>query len=206
MTNGLTSTQARTIATSDLVIYNEIDVITRAIYTAALAGDLNTTVSDGTTITESTPTITVVGTETNPESGSVGESLTLAGQGVSIPANSDINQIIAAINDAGITGLTASKNDAVQVVLTYEPPQSSWSFAIGADSANTTIGLTSGTVTATNPESVNYYNVWTGISDDRKKSYELSQVVNHFQGLGYSILAKQNADTPSNVIKWEIYW
>jgi hypothetical protein len=31
-------------------------------------------------------------------------------------------------------------------------------------------------------------------------------VVNHFQNFGYSILAKKNTDSSTEVIKWEIYW
>jgi hypothetical protein len=101
----LSATQARIISTTDLVIYNEIDTITRAVMAAALTGELTVTVSTGTTITDST----------------------------------------------------------------------------------------------------DYFNVWSSIEDDRKKSYEFSQVVSHFQRLGYNIVAKKNAVT-TNTIKWELYW
>lgn len=205
MAHDLTATQARTVSTTDLVIYNEIDTITRAIYAAGLAGDLSTSVNDGTTMTESTPTITVTGTVADPVVGGAGEALTLAGGTVSLPANSDVDQIVAAINDEAITGLTASKNASSQVVLTYEPPMATWSLVISGDSGNTTIGITTGTVPATDPESVTYYNVWIGQTEDRKKSYEFAQVINHFQGLGYNIVAKQNTTT-TNTFYWEIYW
>jgi hypothetical protein len=49
----LTASQARTISTTDQVIYNEVDTITRAILVASLAGGLSTTVDSGTTITDS---------------------------------------------------------------------------------------------------------------------------------------------------------
>jgi hypothetical protein len=201
----LTSTQARVVSTTDLVIYNEVDTISRAIMASALAGNLNTTVDDGTTITQSTPTITVTGTEINPVVGGVNESLTLAGETVILLANADIDQIVAAINDAAITGLTATKNATGQVVIAYDPPQANWVLVIGADSGNATVGFTASNVAALTPDSVDYHSVWIGTTVDRKKSYVYSQVVAHFLGLGYSIIAKQNTVT-ANTILWEIYW
>ena len=205
MTRDLTATQARTVSTTDLVIYNEIDTIYRAIMAASLNGDLTCTVDDGSTMTESTPTITVIGTVANPTVGVTGEALTIAGGSVSLEANDDVDQIVAAINDAAITGLTASKNSESKVVLSYEPQMSGWNLLIGADSGNATIGLTTGTVAATNPLSVDYYAMWSGTLESRKYSYEYAQVINHFQNLGYNIVAKKNTVT-ENTIKWEVYW
>lgn len=201
----LTSTQARAVSTTDLVIYNEVDTIARQIMEAALAGDLNTTVDDGTTMTESTPTVTVTGTVVNPVVGGVNEVLTLATETVTLLANADVDQIVAAINDAAIAGLTATKNSSGQVVLAYDPPMSNWSLTIDAASGNATVGFTASTYAATTPTSVDYYGVWNGTVVDRKKSYAYGQVINHFQGLGYSIIAKQNTVT-ANTILWEIYW
>lgn len=206
MAFGLTSSQARTTSISDLVIYNEIDTITRAIYAASLAGEFKTSVDNGTTMTESTPIVTVVGTEADPVTGGAGEALELAGETVSLLADSDLDQIIAAINDTGISGLTASKDATNHLVLTYETPQNNWGFAIGNDSGNATVGIDAGTVDADAPESVSYYSVWSGQSDDRKQAYEFSQVVKHFQDLGYNILAKQNTNSNTTTYKWEIYW
>jgi len=206
MTYELTGPEARQLSTSDLVIYNEIDAIQRKIMEQALLGNLTATVDNGTTMTESTPVITITGTEANPTVGVTGESLTIAATTISLPANSDLNQIIGIINDDGPAGLVASKNASNQLVLTYETPQNGWNLIVSADSANATVGITAQTYDATNPESVEYYQVWLGVNEDRKKSYELSQVVNHFQGLGYSILAKKNTDSDTSVIKWEIYW
>jgi len=206
MTRDLTASQARTVSTTDLVIYNEIDTIQREIMEQALLGNLTATVDNGTTMTESTPVVTITGTEANPAVGVSGESLTIAATSITLAANSDIDQIIAAINDDGPAGLTASKNASDQIVLTYETPQANWGLIVSADSGNTTIGITADTYNAPTPESVEYYQVWAGISEDRKKSYELSQVVNHFQNLGYSILAKKNTDSSTEVMKWEIYW
>lgn len=206
MTRDLTASQARTVSTTDLVIYDEIDTIQREIMEQALLGNLTATVDNGTTMTESTPVVTITGTEVDPAVGVAGESLTIAATSITLAAESDIDQIIAAINDQGPAGLVASKNTSDQIVLTYETPQSGWNLVVSADSGNATIGITDGTYNAPAPESTEYYQVWSGISEDRKKSYELSQVVNHFQGLGYSILAKKNTDSDTEVIKWEIYW
>lgn len=206
MTRDLTASQARTVSTTDLVIYNEIDTIQREIMAQALLGNLTATVDDGTTMTESTPVITITGTEANPVIGGTDEDFTIAATTITLPANSNLNTIIATINDDGPAGLTASKNDSNQLVLTYETPQNGWNLVVSAGDANATLGITAQTYNATNPESVEYYQVWSGVNEDRKKSYELSQVVNHFQGLGYSILAKKNTDSDTAVIKWEIYW
>lgn len=206
MTRDLTATQARAVSTTDLVIYNEIDSIQRKIIEQSLLGNLTATVDNGTTMTESTPVITITGTVSNPVVGGAGESLTLANANIALPANSDINQIVAAINDAGIQGLTAAKNASSQVVLTYEVPQGSWELVVGVDSGNTTIGITDDVYTPVAPESVSYYQVWSGVTEDRKKSYEIAQVTNHFQRLGYNILAKKNTDSQTAVIKWELYW
>jgi len=210
MAHDLTATQARTVSTTDAVIYNEIDTINRAVLAAALAGDLNTQVSDGTTMTESTPTITVTGSVANPTF-TAADQVQLAGQaialGVDAGAGTGLDQAIADINNAAITGLTASKNDADQLVLTYIPPQSAWTLEIGAGTgtANADLGLTAGTVTATTPDSVSYYSAWTGEIDDRATTTKMSQVINHFQDLGYNILRKKNTTT-NNTFYWELYW
>lgn len=205
MAGELSAAQARTVSTGDLIVYNEIDYISRQIYAAALNGDLQTTIDDGTTMTDSTPTITVTGTVSNPVVGAAPESLTINGEGISLPADDDVDQIVAAINDAAIAGLTASKNEDSQIVLTYEPTQTNWALAIDGDSANPTVGFTTGSYAATPPASVDYYNVWSNLETDRKLSYHMTQVINHFQNLGFSILQKKNTET-SNTFKWEVYW
>lgn len=188
-----------------MVIYNEVDTISRAIITAALAGELDASVNDGTTMTESTPTIVVTGTVANPVIGIASETIILAGETVVLSAAFDIDQIVAAINDAEIEGLVASKDATEHLVLTYQCPQDEWTLTIGAGTTNATVGITAGIVAATTPTSVAYYNMWTGVQDDRKKAYEFTQVVNHFQNLGYNILAKKNTTT-DNTFYWEIYW
>lgn len=204
MTQGITATQARGLSVSDMVIYNEIDTISRAIMAAAIDGELQVTVDDNSTMTESTPIVTVTGSVTDPV---ITPLNTVIIDGVTVTlSTADVFFAASEINQAEIPGVTASVNASSQLVLTKETIQTNWSILIGAGSANAEIGLTAGLVTASNPESTEYYSVWSGTTEDRKKSYELTQVINHFQGLGYSILAKQNSTTPTSTIKWEIYW
>ena len=203
--HGLTASQARTVSTADSIVYNEIDAINREIIAQALLGNLEATINDSTTMTESTPTITVTGTVVSPTVGATGESLSIANESISLPANSDVDQIVAAINDAAIVGLVASKNTTQNIVLTYEPPMETWSLVIGVDSGNATVGFTDGTVSATDPTSRDYYNVWTNLTDDRKRSLHMTQVINYFQRLGYNIVQKLNTTT-TNTFQWEVYW
>lgn len=208
MTHSLSATQARTTSTSDLVIYNEIDTITRAIYAASIAGDLTCTVNDGTTMTNSTPTITV----TSSGAGTFTATQTIIIAGITITlgdGGSDgtgIEQAIADINNAAVSGLVASQSGS-EIVLTYNPPMATWSLTLaeGNGTALADLGFTAGTTSASAPGSTVYYSVWTGVTEDRKKAYEFAQVVNHFQDLGYNIVAKQNTTT-TNTFYWEVYW
>jgi uncharacterized membrane protein len=212
MAHNLTATQARNMSASDLVIYNEVDTITRAIYAASLAGDLSTQVTDGTTMTENTPTITVVGTSVG--TGAVftpNDTIIIAGTTVTLSSGAgsgtNVYQAVADINAASIVGLTASTDGAI-VTLTYQCPQGTWSLALaeGNGTALADLGLTAGTTTATTPESVSYYNMWSGQIADRKKSYEFAQVVQNLQNDGFNIVAKQNTVSAQTTFMWEIYW
>jgi len=50
-----------------------------------------------------------------------------------------------------------------------------------------------------------YYEVWSGIDQDRKKLERMNLVVSYFQKLGYNIIRRLNATT-NNTIVWEINW
>jgi len=209
MTHNFTATQARNLSTTDQVIYNEIDFINRAILADALAGNLQTTVNDGTTMTESTPVVTVVSTG-YADGWTPGGTLTIAGTTVTLSSGvndgTNIDQATADINAAGVVGLVAT-NDGSEITLTYETPRTTWSLILAEDSgALGELGFTSGTFSAPAPESTEYYSVWSGQTEDRKKSFEFSEVVNHFQGLGYSILAKLNTESQTATFMWEVYW
>lgn len=205
--HGLSASQARTVSTTDLIVYNEIDAISREIVAQALLGNLQATINDGTSMTESTPTITVKSSgagDFTPDNTAVfaGETVTFGpndGDGVGL------DQAVADINKANITGLTAS-TDGVEITLSYEPSQGSWTFVLTEGTgALAELGFTAGTETPADPASRDYYDVWTNLTDDRKLSLHMTQVTNYFQGLGYNIVQKLNVTT-GNTFIWEVYW
>ena len=118
MTYYINKTSARTIARADLTIFNETQALMKQVITDAGNGLYQTTVTDGTTMTESTPTITITGTVANPTVSSL-ETVILGGQTVILgPSGLNLNAVIADINDASVSGLVASKNAANNLVKT----------------------------------------------------------------------------------------
>ncbi len=204
MTYAINKTEARTIARADLTIFNETQALMKQVITDAGNGLYETTITDGTTMTESTPTITITGTVANPTVSSL-ETVILGGQTVILgPSGTNLNAVIADINDANVSGLVASKNAANNLVLTYTAPAATtWTFVLGAGTANTNLGLTAQTYTASNPDSVTYYNVWSGTTADRVKTDQMNQVIKYFQNLGYTIERLKNTTTNKN-LKWVI--
>ena len=204
MTYAINKTVARTIARSDLTIFNETQALMKQVITDAGNGLYETTITDGTTMTESTPTITITGTAANPTI--VGTpTLIIAGVTVTLGTSGlNLNAIISDINDASITGLVASKNAANNLVLSYTVAQStSFTVVVGAGTANTALGLTAQTNSATNPDSVTYFNTWQGTATDRVKTDQMNQVILYFQNLGYTIERLKNTNT-NKTIKWSI--
>lgn len=204
MTYYINKTQARTIARADLTIFNEVSALMKQIITDSGNGLYETTITDGTTMTESTPTITITGSAANPTI--VGTpTLIIAGSTITLGTSGlNLNAVISDINDAAVSGLVASKNAANNLVLTYTAPAATaWTVVIGAGTANTPLGVTAQTYTATDPSSVSYYNVWTGTSVDRAKSDQMNQVLEYFKNLGYSIDRLKNTTTNKN-LKWVI--
>ena len=209
MTHNLTASQARTVSSTDQIVYNEVDTINRAIYVAGLAGDLSTEVGTGTDMTNSTPTVTVTSAG-YADGWTPAGTFTIAGTTITLSSgvNDGVNiaQATADINAAGITGLTAT-NDGSEITLTYVSPQGTWSLALAEGSGSLAeLGFTAGSTSATIPESVDYYAVWSGTTEDRKKTYAMAQVIQHFQDLGYNILRKQNTGSAQSTLKWEVYW
>ena len=202
MTYQLNKTQAR----SALNIFDEVNSVMRKVIVASDAGLYSVTVDDGTTMTESTPVIVITGTKATPVITGTptvilgGTTITLGTTGLSL------NAVIADINDAAITGLVASKDTSDKLVLTYTAPAATtWSFTIGAGTANTDLGLGATTTTATDPSSVTYNNVHTGAVTDRKSDDEMTQVRLYFTNLGYNIQQQTNTVT-GKTFKWIIYW
>ena len=192
------------MARADLTIFNEVNTIMLQIITDAGNGLYQTTVQDGTTMTESTPSITVTGSVSNPTI--VGTpTVILGGNTITLgTTGTNLNSIIADINDAAISGVVASKNTSNQLVITYTAiAATSWQFIVGAGTANAALGLTAGTNTAPNPDSVSYYSVWQGVTQDRAKTDQMNQVILYFQNLGYTIDRMINTST-NRTIKWVI--
>ena len=204
MTYQLNKTQARSHARSQLNIFDEVNTIMRKVIVASDAGDYSVTVDDGTTMTESTPTSTITGTQSNP---TITGTPTLIIAGVTITlgtSGTNLNAVVADINDAGVTGLVASKDAGNNLVLSYtHPQQASWSVAIGSGTANADLGLTAGTTSATNPSSVDYFSVWQGVTNDRAKTDQMNQVISYFENLGYTISRLTNSNT-NKTFKWVI--
>lgn len=204
MSYSINSTNARLLARADLTIFNETQALMKQVITDAGNGLYQTTVSDGTEMTESTPTITITGSVVSPTITAT-PTVILGGQTVTLGTTGlSLNAVIADINDAAISGLVASKNSAKNLVLTYTAPAATtWTFTIGAGTANADLGLTAATTTATNPTSVNYFDCWQGNSASRPKTDQMTQVILYFQQLGYTIDRLKNTTT-GKTLKWSI--
>jgi hypothetical protein len=204
MTYAINSQQAITRARQDLVIFREINAIMEKIIVDSGNGLYSTTVNDGTTMTETTPDIVVTGTVSSP---TITGTPTIILNGTTITlgtTGANLNSVIADINDSGISRIVASKNSSNQLVLTYNAPAAAtWTFDIGAGTANTALGLTTGTTTATNPESVTYFSVWQGTTSDRVKQDHINQVINYFENLGYTADIRINTST-NKTFEWII--
>ena len=204
MSYSINSTNARLLARADLTIFNETQALMKQVITDAGNGLYETTVSDGTEMTESTPIITITGSVANPTITAT-PTVILGGQTVTLGTTGlSLNAVIADINDAAIPGLVASKNAADNLVLTYTAPAATtWTFVVGAGTANVDLGLTAATSTATNPTSVDYFNCWQGNVASRPKTDQMTQVMLYFRQLGYTIERLKNTST-GKTLKWVI--
>lgn len=204
MSYTINKTQARNIARADLTIFNETQALMKQVITDAGNGLYETTISDGTTMTESTPDIVITGNVVNPTI-TPSDTVILGGQTIILGGTgTNLNAVIADINDAGVSGLVASKNATNNLVLTYTAPAATtWTFVVGAGTANADLGLTAATSTATNPSSVTYFTTWDGSTQDRAKTDQMNQVELYFKNLGYTITRLKNTTT-NKTFKWQI--
>ena len=95
MSVGLNASQARANSNQDLTIFNETQAIMKAIIADSVTGLYETTVSDGTVMTESTPDVVVSGTVTTPV---IVNATTLIIEGVTITlgtTGTSLNAVIA---------------------------------------------------------------------------------------------------------------
>jgi len=195
--------EARSMARADLTIFNEVNAIMKQIITDAGNGLYETTVSDGTTMTESTPQISITGSVSNPTITGT-PTLIIAGSTITLgTSGTNLNSITADVNDAIIPGLVAGKDNVNFRVFYTAPASTAWQVTIGAGTANTDLGLTAGTITATNPSSIDYFSVWQGVTNDRAKTDQMNQVISYFENLGYTISRLTNSAT-NKTFKWVI--
>jgi len=205
MSVGLNASQARANSNQDLTIFNETESIMKAIIASSVSGLYETTVSDATLMTSSTPDAVVSGTVTTPI---IVNTATVIIEGVTIVLGAtgiSLNAVIADINDAGIPNVLAYKElDQLRLKITVSGVNN-WQYVIGAGTANASLGLIAGTSTVTSPASVSYFNVWQGTETNRAKYADMASVINHFSNLGYKIERITNTVT-SKTFSWYIYW
>lgn len=205
MSVGLNAAQARSKASQDMIVFKETQTIMEKVIEQSGLGKFEALVEDGTTMTISTPSVQKIGTVNNPTV-NVGDTLIIDGTTVTLgTSGTSLNAIISDINDASVSGVTASK-DAGYLVLTIEDSAgATWSYEIGAGTANASLGFVSGVYTLPNPTSISYYTVWQGSVTDRAIQNQMSQVIKHFSDLGYKIERLTNTST-NRTFKWYVYW
>ena len=205
MSVGLNASQARARSQQDMIIFDETQSIMRAVITASAAGEFQTYVSDGTEMTESTPTAIKIGTVNNPVI-IPGQTLIINDSTVVLgTSGTNLNSIISDINDATIPGVVASKDSGYLVLSITLEPSETWTYTIGAGTANTALGLVAGTQAVTNPTSTSYYTAWQGTTTDRARFQQMDQVIKHFGNLGYKLERITNTAT-YRTFTWAIYW
>jgi hypothetical protein len=205
MSVGLNAAQARSKASQDMIVFKETQAIMEAIITASGLGKFEAYVDDSTAMTVSTPSIQKIGTVNTPTV-NVGDTLIIDSSTITLgTSGTSLNAIISDINDASVPGVTASK-DAGYLVLTIEDSAgATWSYEIGAGTANASLGFVAGVYSLPNPTSVEYYTVWQGSATDRAIQNQMAQVIKHFADLGYKIERLTNTST-SRTFKWYVYW
>jgi hypothetical protein len=205
MTIGLNAAQARAKSSQDMIVFNECTSIMNAIISTSSAGVYETYIDDGTTMTESTPSTTKIGTANNPTI-SVGDTFIINGSTVTLgTSGTNLNSIIADINDAGITGVTASKDAGYLVLNIVLSASTTWSYEIGSGTANATLGFTDGIYVPPTPTSTTYFTSWQGSISDRALDNQMNAVIKHFSNLGYKVNRLTNSAT-GKTFRWHVYW
>lgn len=205
MNIGLNAAQARAKSSQDMIVFNECTSIMNSIITTSASGVYETYVNDGTTTTESTPSTTKIGTANNPTI-SVGDTFIINGSTVTLgTSGTNLNSIIADINDASITGVTASKDAGYLVLNIVLPASTTWSYEIGSGTANATLGFTDGIYVPPTPTSTTYFTSWQGSISDRALDNQMNAVIKHFSNLGYKVNRLTNSAT-GKTFRWHVYW
>jgi hypothetical protein len=205
MNIGLNAAQARAKSQQDMIVFNETVAIMYEILKQSALGKFEAYVNDSTTMTECTPTAIKLGTVNNP---TVVPGSTLIIQNTTVvlgTSGTNLNCIIADINDAEIPGVVASKDGNYLVLTITLEPSSSWSYTIGAGTANASLGLAEGTYALSNPTSTSYYDTWVGTITNRGLQSQMESVVRYFTNLGYKIERISNQQT-GITFRWHVYW
>jgi hypothetical protein len=204
MNVGLNAAQARANSSQDMIVYKEVSTIMEAIIASSDQGKFQTVVPDGTTMTESTPQTLKIATVNNPVITS-GSTLEINGATIVLgTSGTNLNCVVADINDAEIPGVVASK-DGGYLVLEITGTSSNWEYSIGAGTANVELGLTTGNYMITAPNSVDYFSVWQGTETERALQNQMNQVIKHFVNLGFKIEQVTNTAT-GKTFSWNVYW
>ncbi len=201
---GLNASQARAKSNQDLLIYTESYNVMNEIITASGSGLYEVTVSDKSTMTDATPTVVKQGIAQNPIV-APGDTVIIMGSTITLgTSGTNLNAVVADINDAAVAGVTASK-DSGYLILTIVLPQNNWVYEIGAGTANAALGLVPISANAPAPDSTLYYQVWQGTLTDRAKQTQMDEVIRYFENLGFKIQRRQNT-TSLKTFDWYIYW
>lgn len=205
MNIGLNAAQARAKSSQDMIVFNECTAIMKSIITTSASGVFETYVGDETTMTESTPSTTKIGTTNNPTV-SVGDTFIINGSTITLgTSGTNLNSIIADINDAALTGITASKDAGYLVLSIVLSASTTWSYEIGNGTANAALGLSDGIYVPPTPVSTTYFTSWQGALTDRALDNQMNAVIKYFGNLGYKVNRLTNSAT-GKTFRWHIYW
>ncbi len=162
----ISAADAKLQAQGNLVILQEVRAIEEAILTAVSSSLLNATVSDGTTMTMSTPAVSVTATVNNPTT-TAGHTFTINSTTVTA-SSTTINAIVDDINTLAMIGITASKT-AVAGALKISSDNNNFTLLIAAGTGTILgdLGLTAATTNAT-AVSKTYLDVWQNTSTNTK--------------------------------------
>ncbi len=200
----ISAADAKLQAQGNLVILQEVRAIEEAILTAVSGSLLNATVSDGTTMTMSTPAISVTATVNNPTT-TAGHTFTINSTTVTA-SGTTINSIVDDINTLAITGITASKTAAAGALkISSDNNNFTLIIAVGTGTILGDLGLTAATTTAT-AVSKTYYTVWQNTTINTTYKQQMSEVIQYFTDIGYTIVKQKNADTTNTTFKWYVTW
>ena len=77
--------------------------------------------------------------------------------------------------------------------------------AVGTGTILGDLGLTAATTTAT-AVSKTYHTVWQNTTINTTYKQQMSEVIQYFTNIGYTILRQKNADTTNTTFKWYVTW